>query len=63
MGHVYANITLLNSFEVIAVKKGFIAEEDVKKLTVDAMIDSGAMTLTLSLKNLLSTRTDRFMPE
>ena len=50
MGHVYADIVLLNSFEVIAAKKGFIAEEDVKKLTVNAMVDSGAMTLTINEK-------------
>ena len=48
MGHVYADITLLNSFEVTAAKKGHIAEGDVKKLTVNAMVDSGAMTLTIN---------------
>ena len=50
MGHVYADITLLNSFEVIAAKKGLIAEGDVKQLTVNAMVDSGAMTLTINDK-------------
>jgi len=48
MGHVYADITLLNAFEVTAAKKGFISKEDVKKLTVNAMVDSGAMTLTIN---------------
>ena len=48
MGHVYAHITLSNSFEVIAAKKGLIAECDVKKVTVNALIDSGAMTLTIN---------------
>ena len=48
MGYVYAHITLLNSFEVIAAKKGLIAEGDVKKVTVNALVDSGAMTLTIN---------------
>jgi len=50
MGHVYANITLMNSYEVTSAKKGFMAEEDVKKLDVRAMVDSGAMTLTINEK-------------
>ena len=48
MGHVYADITLLNSFEVTAAKRGLIAEGDVKKLAVKALVDSGAMTLTIN---------------
>jgi clan AA aspartic protease len=48
MGHVYANITLQNTFEVIAAKKGLIPEGNVKKLHVKAMVDSGAMTLTIN---------------
>jgi len=48
MGHVYADITLSNMFEVTAAKKGLIATGDVKKLTVNAMVDSGAMTLTIN---------------
>ena len=48
MGHVYADITLLNSFEVTAAKRGLMPEGDVKQLTVRAMVDSGAMTLTIN---------------
>jgi len=48
MGHVYAEITLLNPFDVIAAKRGYIAEKDVKQLSVNAMVDSGAMTLTIN---------------
>jgi len=50
MGHVYADITLLNPFDVIAAKRGYIAEEDVKQLSVRAMVGSGAMTLTINEK-------------
>ena len=48
MGHVYADITLSNPFDVIAAERGYIPEEDVKQLTVRAMVDSGAMTLTIN---------------
>jgi len=48
MGHVYADITLLNPFDVIAAQRGYIAEANVKQLTVRAMVDSGAMTLTIN---------------
>ena len=48
MGLVYADITLLNSFDVTASKKGLIAKEDVKKLEVKALVDSGAITLTIN---------------
>jgi len=48
MGLVYADITLINSFDITAAKKGLIAKENVKKLDVTAMVDSGAITLTIS---------------
>jgi clan AA aspartic protease len=48
MGHVYAKITLRNSFDVLSAQKGLIAEKDVKELTVNALVDSGAMTLTIN---------------
>ena len=50
MGHVYADITLLNSFDITAAKKGLIAEGDVKRLAVSALVDSGAITLTINEK-------------
>jgi len=48
MGLVYADITLLNSFDVTAAKKGLIAEGDVKKLTFKSLVDTGALTLTIN---------------
>jgi len=50
LGHVYADITLVNSFDITAAKKGLIAEDDVKKLAVSALVDSGAITLTINEK-------------
>jgi len=46
--HVHVDITLLNGYEVTTAKKGLMAESDVKQLTVSAMVDSGAMTLTIN---------------
>ena len=48
MGFVYADITILNSADEIAFKKGLVTEEGVKKINVKAMVDSGAITLTIN---------------
>jgi len=48
MGHVYANVTLLNSFDDLLAQEGDIPKENVRKMEVKAMVDSGAMTLTIS---------------
>ena len=50
MGHVYADITLLNSVDVVLAKRGAIPSENVRKVKVNAMVDSGAMTLTINEK-------------
>ena len=50
MGHVYANVTLLNTFDVLLAQEGNIPKEKVRKMEVRAMVDSGAMTLTISEK-------------
>jgi len=48
MGHVYANITLLNSVDAILAQQGDIPLENVRKMEVRAMVDSGAMSLTIN---------------
>ena len=48
MGFVYADITIVNSFDVTAAKKGIVAEDDVKKMSVKALVDTGAMTLIIN---------------
>jgi clan AA aspartic protease len=48
MGLIYAEITLQNSFDVTAVLKGIIASEAVKTLSVSALVDTGAITLTIN---------------
>ena len=48
MGLIYADITLQNSFDVTAAQRGDIADEAVKTLSVNALIDTGAITLTIN---------------
>ena len=48
MGHVYADITLLNSVDVVLAKRGDLPKENIRKMEVNAMVDSGAMTLTIT---------------
>ncbi|MCL2742345.1 MAG: clan AA aspartic protease [Planctomycetaceae bacterium] len=48
MGHVYAEITLLNAVDVVLAGRGDLPSENVRKMTVNAMVDSGAMMLTIN---------------
>jgi len=50
MGHVYADITLLNAVDVVLAQRGDLSEENVRTVEVNAMVDSGAMTLTINEK-------------
>ena len=48
MGHVYADITLRNTVDVILARRNNTPFEKVQKVEVSAMVDSGAMTLTIN---------------
>ena len=48
MGLTYADITLLNTVDVTHAKRGHIAEGDVKKVSVKALVDTGAYMLTIN---------------
>jgi len=48
MGLIYADIILSNSVEETAFKKGLVAEKDVKKINVKALVDTGAYMLTIN---------------
>ena len=50
MGHVYANLTLSNTFDNLLAKRGNIPLENVRKMEVKVLIDSGARTLTINEK-------------
>jgi hypothetical protein len=42
MGHVYADITLKNAFDVMKNREGLIDEKEIRQTTVQAMVDTGA---------------------
>ena len=48
MGHVHAEITLMNATDLGNAKNGFIKEEEVRSLTVSALVDTGATKLCIS---------------
>jgi clan AA aspartic protease len=48
MGLVYANITLINGGDLEMAKRHIIGEEEVKKLEVSMMVDSGAYMMAIN---------------
>ena len=48
MGLVYETITLKNAADVAAAERGYISEQEVRKTTVRALVDTGAGTMILS---------------
>ena len=48
MGMVYAEITLKNAGDVTAVERGLDKEQDIRQVTVQAVVDTGAATLVIS---------------
>ena len=48
MGHVTAEITLKNVYDMGNARNGYIKEEEVRSLTVTAVVDTGATRLCIS---------------
>ena len=48
MGSVHAEITLKNATDEMKVREGFIKEEEVRSVTVQALVDTGAMSLVIT---------------
>ena len=48
MGTVYAEITLKNAIDNGNYDRGLIKEEDVRSITVTAIVDTGAMSLVIT---------------
>jgi predicted aspartyl protease len=48
MGIVYAEIMLENAGDVAKARDGFIPEREVRQMTVNAMVDTGAWTLVIN---------------
>lgn len=47
VGITYAEIELINSDDLALVRRGYLAEEQVRRLTVSALVDSGASMLSI----------------
>ena len=48
MGSVFAEITLKNAVDVGALKRGTIKKEEIRQITVKALVDTGAPTLIIN---------------
>jgi len=48
MGHVHAEITLKNAIDTGNARDGHIKEEEVRSLTIEAMVDTGATRMFIS---------------
>jgi clan AA aspartic protease len=48
MGTVYAEITLKNSGDLVRANEGIIPEQEVREVTVKAVVDTGAISLVIN---------------
>jgi clan AA aspartic protease len=48
MGLVYADITLINGGDIEMAKRHIIGEEEIKKMTIKMMVDSGAYMMAIN---------------
>jgi hypothetical protein len=48
MGLVHAEITLKNAGDVINLRRGFIKEPEIRQSIIQAVVDTGAMTLVIN---------------
>ena len=48
MGTTFAEITLKNSYDEGKAREGLIKEQDVRSVTVQAIVDTGAMSLVIN---------------
>ena len=48
MGPVYAEITLINGEDLILAKRNIIGEDEIRKMNVNMLVDSGAYMLAIN---------------
>lgn len=48
MGLIYANIELINSDDLALVRRGYFAEDQVRRMIVNALVDSSAYMLAIN---------------
>jgi len=64
MGLVHTEITLKNAEDIISVKKGLMPKQEIRQVTVNALVDSGAWTLVIneSTREQLGLEAERVAP-
>ena len=48
MGLTYANIELVNADDMAYVRRGIIGEDEIRQITVKAMVDTGSIMLCIN---------------
>jgi clan AA aspartic protease len=48
MGMVYANIELINGDDVVLHRKKYIGADEIRQMTINMMVDTGAIMLTIN---------------
>jgi clan AA aspartic protease len=48
MGLVYADIELINGDDLSLLRRGHLKEDEVKRMTINVLVDSGALMLTIN---------------
>jgi len=48
MGNVFAEVTLKNGGDLVRCKEGIISDKDIRSVTVNAVVDTGAVTLIIN---------------
>ena len=48
MGLVYADITLINSEDIVLAKRNLIDQEEIKQITVNMLVDKGSYNLCIN---------------
>ena len=48
MSVVYTEITLKNEADIILAEKGYIKEDEIRQMTVESVVDTGAWTLVIN---------------
>jgi predicted aspartyl protease len=61
MGEVVEKITLVNAGDAINVRRGIIKEQDVRQITIDAVVDTGAgpLVTTEAMRQRLGLEIER----
>ena len=48
MGLIYADLELINSDDLALLRRGYLTEDEVKRIKVKALVDTGAYMLTIN---------------